>query len=348
MGEIAFLARPKLQHYVTRAYLEGCLAEKEKLLYCYGRGLGPFRRQPDQLAAQRNYYAIQNPDGTWDDSLEHAIGQSVESPGLPVLKKLTSGNTRLSWEERSKLATLIAFQEARTPTTRARVRENMSALQSRMLTEIWSANPNQTTIDLVGKDGKSATVALEEMIASHNKLMNDDHCSEIHRLMMGHALKLAAIFERMRFTVYYATDAEFLTTDAPVIRVFSSTVPLGYGTQRPDIEVRFPLSRRAFLVLTHNLKFNEKIRKADERTRQRLLAATPEVQVRQASKAQVLTFNRGHVRHAHRWIFAPTEVCWAKELLALPSVSPRMVDLSTRDLLHFQSAVDYDPRIDQP
>jgi Protein of unknown function (DUF4238) len=341
------LARPKLQHYVTRAYLEGFLGEDEKLLFCYGRGFELFKKQPADLAAQRNYYAIKNPDGTWDDRLENAIGHSVESPGLPVVKKLASGKTRLNWDDRKKIAMLIAFQEARTPAARARVRESLSAMQERMLGEVWGANPGQKSVDLVGENGKSVTVTLEEMIASHNELATNDHCFEIHRLMMGHAFRLATIFERMKFTIHYAAVGEFITTDTPVVRVFTGGDPLGYGVQRQDIEIRFPLSRRAFLTLTHDLKLIEIIEKADQRKRERLLAATPEVQVRSASNAEVRAFNRGHVRHAHRWIFAAHELDWAAELLAQPSVAPKVLDLSTRDLMHFQSVVTYDPRIDQ-
>lgn len=58
-------------------------------------------------------------------------------------------------------------------------------------------------------------------------------------------------------------------------------------------------------------------------------------------------FNRGHVRHSQRWIFAAEELDWAAELLAQPSAAPKVLDLSTRDLMHFQSEVTYDPRIDQ-
>lgn len=341
------MARPKQQHYVTRAYLEGFLGQDENFLVCYGRGLGPFRKRPDELACQRDYYAIKNLDGTWDDRLEHAIEQSVESPGLPVVKKLASGQMRLNWAERNKLAMLIAFQEARTPATRARVRENLDALQQRMLGEIRAGDPDQKSIDLVGENGKRVTVTLDEMIASHDRVATNDHCHDIHSLMMGHALRLAGIFERMKFTVHYGSDSDFVTTDTPVIRVFTDGAALGYGIQRRDIEVRFPLSGGAFLTLTHDLKLIEILQKADQRKRKRLLAATPEVQVRSASKDQIRAFNRGQVRHAHRWIFASKELDWAAELLAQPSVAPKVLDLSNGNLMHFQSVVAYDPRIDQ-
>ena len=81
---------------MTRAYLQGFLAQDEKFLVSYGRGLGPFRKQPDELAGQRNYYAIKNADGSWDDRLEHTIEQSVESPGLPIVKRLAHGHTKLN------------------------------------------------------------------------------------------------------------------------------------------------------------------------------------------------------------------------------------------------------------
>lgn len=341
------MARPKQHHYVTKAYLEGFLAEPEKSLFCYGRGLGVFKKQPTDLACQRNYYAVKNANGTWDDSLEHIIDQCVESPGLPVVKKLANGKTRLNWEERKQISTLIAFQEARTPATRARVRENLSAVHERILHEVRTADSTQESVDLVGKNGKSVTVTLDEMIASHEELVSNDNCLQIHRLMMGHALQLASIFERMKFTLYYAADQNFVTTDTPVIRVFTNGTTLGYGVQRTDVEIRFPLSRKAFLVLRHDHKFLDILNSADEHRRQRLLAMTPEVEIRYASKTQVRAFNRGHVRHAHRWIFSTDELDWAAELLAQPSVAPRIVDLSTRDLMHFQSTVAYDPKIDQ-
>jgi Protein of unknown function (DUF4238) len=96
------VARPKQQHYVTRAYLEGFLGNSEQHLVCYGRGKGPFRKSPGDLACQRNYYAIRKTDGTWDDSLEELIGKTVEDPGVPVIQKLASGRTRLSWTERDR------------------------------------------------------------------------------------------------------------------------------------------------------------------------------------------------------------------------------------------------------
>ena len=151
------MARPKQQHYVTRAYLEGFLRPFAQHLVCYGRGRGPFRRSPEDLACQRNYYALRKEDGTWDDSVKKLIGSEVEAPpGLPVIQKLASGKTRLTWQERNRVALLIAFQEMRTPTARERARAFSRILNERVLREIKAANPDQNSFEVGGKHGTNS------------------------------------------------------------------------------------------------------------------------------------------------------------------------------------------------
>lgn len=341
----ADVARPKQQHYVTRAYLEGFLAKGERFLVCYGRGKGPFKRQPEDVASQRNYYAVKNADGSWDDSLENLIERFVEAPGLPVLKKLATRKTDLTWEERENLARLIAFQEMRTPAARARVLETTQALTDRLVREVTTADPDQRSIELVGEDGKKSTVTLDEIITSQQEL-HGEYCRQTHRLTIGPALKITPILARMKFTVHYSLDREFVTTDTPVIRVFRTRAALGYGLQRRDIEVRFPLARWAFLTLTHDHQFLKLFEGATRARQRTMLEQVPKVHVRYVSGSDVDAFNRGHTRHARMWLFAPSAVGWAKELLAEASAAPAVRDLSRGDLMHFQSTVTCDPSID--
>jgi Protein of unknown function (DUF4238) len=80
-------ARPKQQHYVTKAYLDGFLAPGASQLFCYARNGKMFPRRTQDIATGRNFYAFKNEKGEWDDSLEEIIGRTVEAPGLPVLQK---------------------------------------------------------------------------------------------------------------------------------------------------------------------------------------------------------------------------------------------------------------------
>ncbi len=317
----------------------------ERHLVCYGRGRGPFRKSPEDLACQRNYYALKKEDGTWDDSIETLIASTVEDPGLPVIQMLTSGKTRLTWQDRDRVSLFIAFQEMRTPSARERARTFSRILKDRVSHDIRAADPHQNSVEIVGKSG-TGTVTLDEMIKVHEEIC-DDHSMEIHRSLWGVATKLSECYRYMKFTVYYPTgNEEFITTDTPVIRVFRGTEQLGTGINRSDVEIRFPLSRKAFLTLTHDLKLADALGRASGAERSRLLQALPEIRTRHASNSEVTAFNRAHARHAHRWLFASKETNWAQGVLSEASVAPGIVDLSSQDFFHFQSRVNYDPKID--
>lgn len=339
------MPRPKQHHYVTKAYLEGFLAPLEQHLVCYGRGKGPFRTSPQEAASQRNYYAVRKADGTWDDSLEELIGNTVENPGLPVIQKLASGHTRLCWDERDRLALLLALQEMRTPAARERARAASKILNERVIHEIKSANPDQDSVDIVGQSGRK-TVTLDEMVKAHESIC-DDHAKEIHRTLIGTAFHIRDIYRHMKFTVFYAVgNQDFITTDTPVVRVFRSSEPIGTGLDRADIEVRFPLCRNALLTLTHDPHLIESLDRANTTKRARLLERVPEVRVKRVTDAEVTAFNKGNARHARRWLFTSRETDWATEILSGASAAPTIVDLSSGDLLHFQSRVNYDPKLD--
>jgi len=340
-------ARPKQQHYVTKAYLDGFLAPGASQLFCYARNGKMFPRRTQDIATGRNFYAFKNEKGQWDDSLEEIIGRTVEAPGLPVLQKLAKGNTRLNWDDRTALALLVALQEVRTPASLQRTIDYTKAMTERLLREIRDADPTQKTIDLVGEDGKKSTVTLAEIEESQADLEKKNSLEKL-RLAMGPAMELHQYYRQMKFTMHYPLGGQrFITSDTPVIRVYSHT---GYGTglNRNDVEVRFPVSNSAFLTITHDLKFAEQLIGATAAKRARLLNRLPEVQIRYISDAQVVAFNKGHVRHARMWIFSSEKSEWVPELLKERSAAPEVADLSSRDLYHFQSKVNYDPRMDAP
>jgi len=153
----------------------------------------------------------------------------VERPGLPIVKKLASGKTRLNWDERTLLAQLIAFQEVRTPAARQRAVEMMRAWTERTLQTVREANPEQKTVGLGNKDGGLGMVTLEEIEASQIDLEKKASFNLL-RLTMGLALKLYQYYRHFKFTVYYSKGKEqFLTIDTPVIRVFNSNRTLDTG-----------------------------------------------------------------------------------------------------------------------
>ena len=340
-------ARPKQQHYVTKAYLDGFLAPGADQLVCYARNGKIFPRRTRDIAKERNFYAFKNEKGEWDDSLEEIIERMAETPGLLVLQKLSKRNTRLSWDERTALALLVAFQEVRTPASFQRAIDHTKVMTEKILYEVRAANPAQKTIDLIGKDGRKNTVTLAEIEESQADLERENSLEKL-KLGMGPAMDLYRYYRQMKFTMYYPKGGKrFITTDTPVIRVYSR-LGHGAGLNRNDVEIRFPVSSSAFLTITHDLKFAEQLIKATEATRAKLLNRLPEVHMRFISDGEVMAFNRAHVRHARMWVFSSEQSEWIPQLLKERSVAPEVVDLSSRDLWHFQSKVSYDPRIRRP
>src|SRR5439155_2389604 len=105
--------------------LAAFLETGQEQLYCWGRNRAePFRACPDELAFERNYHSVKRPDGNWDDFPELFIANRIEGPGLPVLRRLSDGSTRITWKERSAFALLLALQQLRVPAFR-RVIENV-------------------------------------------------------------------------------------------------------------------------------------------------------------------------------------------------------------------------------
>jgi hypothetical protein len=209
------------------------------------------------LQVSTNWFATL--ESQWDDSLEEIIERTVEAPGLPVLNELAKGDTRLNWDERTSLALLVAFQEMRTPASRQRALDHTKAMTDKLLREVREANPTQNTIDLVGKDGKWSTVTLEEIEQSQADLDKETSLERL-KLTMGPALELHRHYKQMKFTVYYSLEPErFITTDTPVIRVFSLNRAFGAGINRKDIEIRFPVSRNALLTIMHDHTLTEQL-----------------------------------------------------------------------------------------
>lgn len=340
------MPNPKQHHYVAKAYLDGFLPPNATQLVCYGRRGISFRKSPDELGKRRKYYSIRNDDGSWDDTQEELIERTIEKPGLPVIKKLSSGNTRLTWEERRALSLYIAFQEYRTPAAREHSRAMSRLLNDRILHDVLTADPSQTSVGLVGRDGQSTQVSLEEIVQAHNVLC-DDHARQIHTSQVESAFLVQPMYEQMKWTVFYATgEAQFITTDTPVIRVFYGTKSGGTGLNRTDVEVRFPVSASAFMTITHDVPRAHALMKATDRKRSKVLDKLPEVRMRHLTDAKVRFFNRGQVRHAHYWVFSGSECPWIQDLLNEPYAGPSMIDMSSHDLMHFRSDANYDPAID--
>jgi len=328
-------ARPKQQHFVTRAYLERFLDPDCERLFCYGRQRNaPFQSKPEQLARQRNYYSVPQADGSFDDSLEHRLEQ-VEVPGLEVIRKLAMGRTRLSLPERRSLALLMGVQRSRVPQVRNLVDSTYSEVTSTLLK--WhdkqaSEGPGQMSLRRVPAYGSTApiegseiTVNRDEMKAALSSLDQDPE--EFSRNgILRLAIRFAEIFLVMKWTVFYAdSQTPFICSDCPVLFRYEGTDIAMGGIARPDTIIEFPLSRTSLLSLTHDIPLITRLNALGPRSSeaQAILKRTPEIRIVRADQAQVREFNLNQALYCSRWTYAGRENEWLLSALRAPSKSIR-------------------------
>jgi Protein of unknown function (DUF4238) len=321
-------ARPKQQHYVTRAYLEGFLEPGHEFLFCYGRKRrSSFEGRPGQFARQRSYYSVRRPDGTWDDSLERDIELHVERPGLEVIRKLSKGKSRLDWSERNALAMFIALQRFRVP----HMRQLLDAFHAETVRSLLNEHDRRERQEGPGRlwiqslspiarseeDGRPRTYVTREELEAAQRSLQEDPGQFSRESLFEMAESFARVFCRMKWTVHHqAENTSFITSDCPVLLWHERPDIDHAGISRPDTHVEFPLTRNALLSMTHDFVLIESVKKARPGSGvRRLLENLPEVRITQANEALVHEFNLRQAQYCSQWVFAGRQNDWPIEIL---------------------------------
>jgi hypothetical protein len=328
--------RPRRQHYVTRAYLEGFLPTGEKHLYVYSRGkLAPFRALPQNVAKIHNYYSQKQPDGTFDDRVEHMLQTNVEDPGLAVIRLLLSGHYALSPDDRGRLAVLLAIQEYRVPWMRQQMEEFTAGMLERFTRSMLDAPGvvEESLVKLALSDAAEADTMAETMRAAFRNGDVKVVASPAASLnAMGYAL--AALFDfyfAMDWEILETDSVPFVTSDCPVHRYYvpvHTEIPYS-GLLDWRVQVRFPLSSRKVLVLRHDRNRIKMVRAMRKRGHKRLafkiLAQTPQIRNMRVSAADVRYINSHTMAMAARYVFSSTELPDAADRLQGECMNVRQV-----------------------
>jgi len=325
--------RPRQQHYVTRAYLEGFTATGETQLYVYSRDKAlPFRALPRNVAKIHNYYSSKRPDGTYDDRVEHLLQTNVEDPGLAVIRRLLSGHYDISRDARGRLSFLMAIQEYRVPW----MREQMEAFMTGMVERF-----TQNMLDAPGfAEEKLEELGMSEQIPMLTGMREAFRSGDIHVVStptaslhaMGYVMEmLLEIYFKMGWEVLESDSIPFVTSDCPVHRYYLPIRPdiPASGLLDKRVQVRFPLSSRKMLVLRHDRKRIELVQALRQRGRNRdaLKAMSRSSQIRhvRVSAADVKHINAHTMEMAARYVFSPIEIPEAPELLRGECMNVRQV-----------------------
>jgi hypothetical protein len=307
-------------HYVTSAYLDGFLVDKEKLLYVYTRDRETFfRAQPDKVARRRNYYSQEREDGTVDDKVELMLQQCVEDPGLAVIRKLNTGKYTISAKARGELALLLAIQEYRVPWMRNHTEELVNIMQ-KQYSDMMLGEPGllEKHLEEMQKDkapGEKVVTAdgLREAIRSGEIYIAKHPGASLWA--MGQAADiLTHVYFGMQWIVLEGRDVPFITSDCPVHRYFlpvNTQVPYG-GLMDWRVQVRFPLSRSRMLVLTPDMRkvqdVHELMEKGKKEQAEKRHNANSQVHTIQVSGADVSKINSHTLSMAAHIAISPIEM----------------------------------------
>lgn len=252
----------KHYHYVPAAYLAGFTPLGTKDGYLYVRDLVQdkgWRARPDELAKQRDYYALDGIDGVNREALENVLA-TLESDVSPLLRELSDSPRELTKKDLERLLPFVAVQALRVPAWLNGVKEfyrRTTDLTARFA--IASRERFEAIVERMKRDGIAGA---DEMDYDAIRRFLDERDYEIdvpRELVLARGLEHVIVVEELlaqrRWTLLHtgspAADSSFITSDRPVILVATSAdAPrhLGFGLRYT--EVVMPLSRCACILGT--------------------------------------------------------------------------------------------------
>src|ERR1044071_9586606 len=125
-------------HYLPQFYLKAFVSGHEsKVFWVYDKNKKVFRPQtPINTGVQRNFYNLENPDGSIDDTLERAVFRPLENVAKPVIDRLLLPHARLTEHDIEELAGFLAFMATRVPRSLRAAQEIGEALAVKNLQEL--------------------------------------------------------------------------------------------------------------------------------------------------------------------------------------------------------------------
>jgi len=316
---------------VTRAYLDGFLEPDAKQLFCYMRRKSePFATTPVKLANIRDFHSFKRPDGFVDTSLETKIEREIETPGIPLIRKIAVGKVNLDFQQRSLVARLVALQNVRVPYERSFMdRNNIDNLHS-YIEEMDEASQrlggpvNTIEIAVTPRDDpkliKNWVRVTRSQILAEIKEAEEDPQRSSRETFFGLAESVGRIIARMEWTVRYTSGiARFITSDRPVIRSFSDGPAIGRGLNDSRAEIRFPLANTSILEIKHHQWQLEAIRRKSRKGSPKPEKNTDwTIATGDADDAFVDDFNRKMAKQAHLLVFSGSAQGWLTEWMKEP------------------------------
>jgi hypothetical protein len=332
------MSRPKAHHFVTQSYLRqfSVGAGKQARINVYERGkMAPWTQHPNKVARRTNYYSVERPDGSYDDSIEEILAD-IEASAIPVITRLTLQQTQPSVEDRQILGLFIAFQEFRVPGMRRMIEEGYLKMMLKLM-DVAAETPGYLE-RIVEKHpepkGLSAGEFRESIRNGFQGYRLSVDPSQSLAAMVNIAPTVARWYARMRWVILRMPDGVSLyTSDNPVLKRTTNPDKSTFygnalGLSNRFIEIWFPISKTTLLSIGHDV---EKVQEHDRllKTGRPEEAATVKQSIRPetyfgAVPIDVATqVNQMIAANCHQYLYSPTRSEEIVNCLRGPSLAPR-------------------------
>lgn len=259
------LPEAKDQHYIPKFYLKG-FTDKEGVLWVCER-FKPIRASKPRLEAHRPDYYSHTEKGDRDETAENKL-EEIESRVAPIIRKLANPKYVLTPENAGHLVIFVGFMFARVPSWR----ENLDRIAAQLTreTQLQLAQDeqkfHQLCADVERSTGKSLTVEAEELrqfiLKGDYELVQKSMAFNLTAMFVT-ALSAIRELETYGMQVFHAPEGRFfLTSDSPVYTIrpdAKGQATLGMGFGWPDVEVYFPLNKRACLRMRRGIQAGGRI-----------------------------------------------------------------------------------------
>lgn len=233
----------QFQHYVSQFYLRGWQVEvnsKPKRVWIYEKGGHPRHRAIKNVAGEENFYAIEEFDGTIDNStIEQYLGIAESKVGT-MFQKFTRKEI-INETEREIFAEFLTVFLMRSPASKKKIAELSKEFLPRIIKPLRKRAQN------------FPEVKKEKVLENINKVENwhKEKPASLFPRLVAVRPQVARYIDRMDWIFLCSKNSEFLTCDNPLI------YNRGTGITDPKYgHIIFPVNRTISFQATNANQFN--------------------------------------------------------------------------------------------
>ena len=248
------LQQQEAQHYVPKFYLKGFTDPQGCLWVCEKHK--PIRASKPKLEANRPDYYTHTEKGERDTSAENDL-QQVESRAAPIIRRLANPQFEIKPAELGDLYLFVAFMFVRVPSWREHLdtlfTETVKREQIRTASDKESFHKRCLEIEeMSGKPLGDYERLRQYILKGEYRIIQESRAFNLAS-MFDSGITVARLLQSFSYEILYAPkESSFLTSDSPVFTVMpdgKGTASIGMGFGWRDVQVHFPLNKRACLRL---------------------------------------------------------------------------------------------------